>query len=406
MKHFNLPEGISSLPVYLNNAATSWPKPACVSEAVSKALAAQPGAMHRGGLESFDVFDAVRRELAPLLGISDPEQIALGPNATWALNLALFGFPYSASLQSGRPEYFPSKDTLPLIITTKAEHNSVLRPLYILEQKNIARILYLDTDHTGRVSLDCWQKAMNKYHPRLAVFSHASNVTGAVHDAAAMTAAAKSVGAAVLIDASQTLGYLNLEADKWGADMVAFTGHKYLLGPQGTGGLWVRKGLNLFPHLAGGTGIHSDLDTMPEEMPLHLEAGTGNEPSFHGLLAALQWRKEHPGFCSGCEDLLNHLRTGLIRAGAHVIIPEGLCTPVVSFTVPGETVSDIGFILQESYDIICRTGLHCAPKIFSCLGLPETVRLSLSGFTTAEELDTVISAIEDITGIVTEDEFS
>lgn len=369
--------------IYMNNAATSWPKPACVSQAVSEALLLPPGSMHRGGMDSFDVFDAVRSHLAPLMGISDPSRIALGANATWGLNLAIFGFPF----QPG--------DT---VVTTKAEHNSVLRPLYALEQKGLIHVQYVDTDETGRVSLQDWEGCLQDYRPRLAIFTHASNVTGAVNDAAAMTAAAKAVNARVLIDASQTLGWLTLTAEAWGADMVAFTGHKYLLGPQGTGGLWVRGDLSLHPHLLGGTGIQSDKDTMPEEMPLHLEAGTGNEPSFYGLLSALQWRENNPPDVTSCTNRLELLRQGLNKAGARVIVPSGECTPVVSFTLPGESASDTGFMLQESCGIICRTGLHCAPKIFSCLKVPETVRLSLSRFTTAEEIDQVIAAVEDIRG--------
>ena len=370
-------------PVYLNNAATSWPKPDCVSQAVAKAIEAQPGSMHRGGLDSFDIFDAVRESLAPLLGISDPYQIALGANATWGLNLALFGFP------------FHEGDT---VVTTKAEHNSVLRPLFELAHTRHITVIYIDTDPTGRVSLDDWEEAMAVYRPKLVVFNHASNVTGAVNDAASMTSAAKKIGACVLIDASQTLGWLSLHAEEWGADMVAFTGHKYLLGPQGTGGLWVRKSLTLKPHLMGGTGIKSDMDVMPIEMPLHLEAGTSNEPSYYGLLAALNWQKEHPLDSIDFEKKFSALRHGLVKAGARVILPEGECTPVVSFTIPGETVADVGFILQESYDILCRTGLHCAPKIFSCLPVPETVRISLSRFTSEEEISTLITAVEDIIG--------
>lgn len=369
--------------IYMNNAATSWPKPACVSQAVSEALLLPPGSMHRGGIDSFDVFDAVRTHLAPLMGISDPSRIALGANATWGLNLAIFGFPF----QPG--------DT---VVTTKAEHNSVLRPLYALEQKGLIHVQYVDTDETGRVSLQDWEGCLQNCRPRLAVFTHASNVTGAVNDAAHMTAAAKAINARVLIDASQTLGWLTLNAEAWGADMVAFTGHKYLLGPQGTGGLWVRDDLTLQPHLLGGTGIQSDKDTMPEQMPLHLEAGTGNEPSFYGLLSALQWRENNPPNISSCTHRLNRLRQGLNKAGARVIVPSGECTPVVSFTLPGESAADAGFMLQESCGIICRTGLHCAPKIFSCLKVPETVRLSLSRFTTAEEIDQVIAAVEDIRG--------
>ena len=376
-------DSLTDTRIYMNNAATSWPKPNCVSQAVSEALLLPPGSMHRGGLDSFDVFEAVRTHLAPLLGISDPAQIALGANATWGLNLAILGFPF----QPG--------DT---VVTTKAEHNSVLRPLYALEQKGLIHVNYVDTDETGRVSLQDWESCLQNCRPRLAVFTHASNVTGAVHDAAAMTAAAKALQARVLIDASQTLGWLTLNAEAWGADMVAFTGHKYLLGPQGTGGLWVRDDLRLQPHLLGGTGIQSDLDTMPEQMPLHLEAGTGNEPSFYGLLSALQWQEANPPDMSASAYRLEKLRQGLKAAGANVIIPQGECTPVVSFTLPGESVSDTGFMLQESMGIICRTGLHCAPKIFSCLRVPETVRLSLSRFTTMEEIDRVIAAVEDIRG--------
>ncbi|MDD3219279.1 MAG: aminotransferase class V-fold PLP-dependent enzyme [Lachnospiraceae bacterium] len=369
--------------IYMNNAATSWPKPNIVSQAVADALLQPPGSMHRGGLESFDVFAEVRMYLAALLGVSNPNQIALGSNATWGLNLALMGFP------------FHSGDT---VVTTKAEHNSVLRPLYELKQTKDLQIIYLDTDETGRVPLSAWVHAMQHVQPRLAFFTHASNVTGAIHDAAVMTKAAKAAGAAVLIDASQTMGWLDLDAENWGADMVAFTGHKYLLGPQGTGGLWVSKEMLLHPHLVGGTGIHSDSDTMPADMPLHLEAGTGNEPSYHGLLAALKWRKENPMSMESQMEKLVKLRTGLQNAGARIIQPDGLCTPVLSFQIPGETAADVGFILQESYCITCRSGIHCAPKIFSCLPFKESVRLSLSRFTTLEEIDAVIAAVEDIIG--------
>ena len=367
--------------IYLNNAATSWPKPDCVAEAVREALIQPPGSMHRGGAEDFDVFQAVREKLAVRLGVSDPSRISLGANATWGLNMALFGFP----LKSG--------DT---VVTTCAEHNSVLRPLYDREQKEGVRVIYLDTDEYGRVPLQRWQEAMREYRPKLAVFNHASNVTGAVHDAAAMAGAAKEAGAAVLLDASQTLGYLDLRAENWGVDMVAFTGHKYLLGPQGTGGVWVREGLELSPRLQGGTGIQSDSDTMPAEMPIHLEAGTGNEPSFHGLLSALVWAEENPADKEKIEKQLKHLREGLQEQGARVICPEGETTPVVSFTLPDVPVSDAGYFLQAGCGIVCRTGLHCAPKLFACLGVPETIRLSLSRFTEDEEIEEVLQAVRDM----------
>jgi len=369
--------------IYMNNAATSWPKPPCVAQAVEKALIELPGAMHRGGVEDFDVFAAVRKKLAPKLGVADPDRIALGCNATWALNAALFGFP----LQKGDA-----------VIATCAEHNSVIRPLHVLETQKGIRVVYVDTDRSGRVPLENWHQALHEHRPRLAVFTHASNVTGAVNDAAALAQAAKRSGAAVLMDASQTLGWMQVDAERWGVDMVAFTGHKYLLGPQGTGGLWVREGIQLSPHLVGGTGIHSDKDTMPEDMPLRLEAGTGNEPSCHGLLAALIWAEENPMDRAACNARLERLKRGLAEAGAAVICPEGPCTPVVSFNVPGYSPEDVGFMLTDSYGIVCRTGLHCAPKVFEGLGVPATVRLSLSRFATEDEVDEAVRAVRDIVG--------
>lgn len=367
--------------IYLNNAATSWPKPDCVAEAVRLAITCQPGSAHRGGIEDRDVFQETRLALSKKLGVSAPDQIALGCNATWGLNAAIQGFP----LRKGD-----------VVVTTNAEHNSVLRPLYKLERAGGIRVIYLDTDACGRISPSAWEEAVARYRPALCVFSHASNVTGAVNDARTLTEIAGAAGAAVLMDASQTLGWTEVRAQEWGTDMVAFTGHKYLLGPQGTGGLYVRPGLTLDPPLVGGTGIHSDMDTMPEEMPLHLEAGTGNEPSVHGLLAALLWAEKNPADKVGCQVRLAGLKKGLAEAGASVIDPGGECTPVVSFNIPGHTADEVGYILAESYDIVCRSGLHCAPRIFRNLGCPGTVRLSLSRFTSDDAVDAVLSAIRDI----------
>lgn len=367
--------------IYLNNAATSWPKPTCVAESVSTALLNMPGGANRGGIEDFDVFDEVRKGLSKRIGVSAYNNIALGCNSSWALNLGSFGM----DLKAG--------DT---VVSTKSEHNSVLRPLYALEQQGV-QVIYVDADKGGKILEDQWIKAVRTYKPRLAVFTHASNVTGAVNDAELLTGHAKAAGATVLLDASQSCGWLEIQAERWGVDMVAITGHKYLLGPQGTGALYVRPGLELKPYMVGGTGKLSDLLTMPEEMPIHLEAGTGNEPSFHGLLAAMKWADENPADKAECNDLLNYLKNGLRSAGAELVDPEGECTPVVSFNVTGKAPEDTAFILAEGYDIVCRSGLHCAPRILDCIGHPRgTVRLSLSRFTTKEELDEVIRAVRDI----------
>lgn len=367
--------------IYMNNAATSWPKPPQVAEAMAEAVTALPGAANRGGLRDYDVFEEVRRELALLLGIAGPEQIALGCNSTWGLNQAIFGYP----LRRG--------DT---VLYTVAEHNAILRPLHRLKGQGIQTVP-VPVNRVGRLEPGIWEKAVKKYVPRLCIFTHASNVTGAVNDAETLTAVAKEAGADVLLDISQTLGCVPVRLSRWGVDMAAFTGHKYLLGPQGTGGLYVRPGLSLISHMVGGTGVKSDLKEMPEEMPLRLEAGTGNEPSFHGLLAALTWSREHPLDQNSLNTVFEKLTSGLSALGCRVIAPGGATTPVVSFVIPGVPSGEAADILTESYDIILRAGLHCAPDIMADIGMPDgTIRLSLSRFTTAEEVEQVLFAVRDI----------
>lgn len=367
--------------IYMNNAATSWPKPDTVAEAMAQAVSALPGAANRGGIQDFDVFAETRIELAKLMGVSCPEQIALGCNSTWGLNQGIFGYPLSAG---------------DVVLTTTAEHNAVLRPLYRLAEKGV-QIHKVNVDNYGRVNPEVWEDALKQYRPGLCVLIHASNVTGAVNDAALLTKLAKEYGADMLLDISQTLGCVPVKLEEWNVDMAAFTGHKYLLGPQGTGGLYVRPGMKLRPHIIGGTGVKSDLTEMPKEMPLHLEAGTGNEPSYHGLLAALRWSSAHPLEEAELYGRVQQLTEGLQKLGCRVIVPDGMVTPVVSFVIPGVSSVDAADILMDSYDIICRVGLHCAPKIMEDLEMPGgTIRLSLSRFTTDQEVELVLEAVRDI----------
>lgn len=366
-------------PIYLNNAATSWPKPEEVGRAMEKALRSLPGSGNRGGIKSFDVFEQVRRELARFFGVRAHEQIALGCSATWGLNQGIFGYP----LERGD-----------CVLTTRAEHNSVLRPLHALKKKGI-RVISLPVGEDGRVSAESWEKAHKTYRPKLSILTHGSNVTGAVHDGERFARITGENGSELLLDVSQTAGYIPLELEKWGVAMAVFAGHKYLLGPQGTGGIYVRKDICLSPHMVGGTGVFSDLKDMPEQMPLHLEAGTGNEPSYYGLLAALLWSREHPLGKERTDFLAESCRRRLEALGCEVICPKGECTPVVSFTVPGYTPQETGDILSGSYDIICRVGLHCAPDILEDIRKPQgSVRLSFSRFSTEEELDIVLEAVE------------
>lgn len=367
--------------IYMNNAATSWPKPPCVAEAMAKSVTEPPGAMHRGGIEHFDVFDEVRKKLAALMGLENPKRIALGPNASWGLNLGIQGFP----LKEGD-----------CVLTSISEHNSVLRPLYALRDRRGVELHFATSDENGRIEPESWEELTKKFRPSLSVMTQASNVTGAVSSTKTLAEISRSHGSAVFVDASQSLGLLDVRPEEISADMMAFTGHKYLLGPQGTGGLWVRDGLELSPLLLGGTGIMSELESMPHDMPLRLEAGTGNEPSFHGLLAALTWREENPLDFEALRALLGYMTEGLMELGCRVIAPFGEKTPVLSFNVPGESPEDVGFILEESYDIILRQGLHCAPLIFKALGEKQSLRVSLSRFTTKHDVDTLLEGISDI----------
>lgn len=369
--------------IYLNNAATSWPKPLCVAEAVSEAIRSLPGSANRGGLKEKDDMWACRSHLAELLQVTNPSRISLGANATYALNEAIQGFPF----QRGD-----------VVLTTLAEHNAVLRPLYRLEKRGIIRTVFVPVEPDGRVNPSTWWDYLERYHPRMVVFIHASNVTGAVNDAQTLARLAKERNATVILDAAQSLGIVPVLPEIWGIDYVAFTGHKYLLGPQGTGGLYVAQRETVDPVYVGGTGIYSDQEEMPQEMPLRLEAGTPNEHSFAGLAAALQWRKENPvdgvSLQMRTEETANRLR----RAGAKVVEVRGERTPVIAFSIPGWDPADVGDVFFDSYDIICRTGLHCAPKILSNIGAPAegTVRVSLSRFTTEEEIDVLVTAVGEL----------
>jgi cysteine desulfurase / selenocysteine lyase len=370
-------------PVYLNNAATSFPKPPGMSREVAACLEQMPRHPGRSGATAEDILFLCRQELARLLKTGDPGQIVLCKHATEALNLAILGL---------------GLENHDMVITSAGEHNSVLRPLYRLEKKGQIKIKILPCDAQGRVNEGEWREAINRYSPRLAVLNHASNVTGAVNSPGILLKEAKERGCLTLLDASQTLGLLDMDAEKMGADLVAFTGHKYLLGPPGTGGLYVKQGIELEPVLTGGTGIRSDLKEMPPEMPGRLEPGTPCIPQFAGLLYSLNWQKKHPPPSKKMESLTKILEQGLMNLGAKVIEVNSERTPIVSFTLPGWDLKETGYILDKSFNILCRTGLHCAPLIHRWLGTaPQgSVRFSLSRFTSPEEVEYTLKVISQL----------
>ncbi len=373
--------------IYLNNAASSWPKAPGVAQEVGRALEAPPVHPGRAALRQDATADC-RAGLAALLASDRPDRVVLTVNATHALNLAILGL----DLQPGA-----------LVVTTVTEHNSVLRPLNHLAERRGIRVQIVGLDADGRIDSRAWAAALAG-RPALAVLNHASNVTGRIADAAQLLGQARGAGAVTLLDASQTLGIAPVPAARLQADLVAFTGHKGLHGPPGTGGLYVAPHLDLAQWFVGGTGVRSDLALHPADMPMRLEAGTPNVPALAGLAAALGWWARE-GACHRERTLLvaARLRAGLRTTPGIRLYgdgPEHESTGVVSFVIDGWTTEDVGYVLGESFDIICRTGLHCAPLIHEPLGCAPagTVRFSVSGFNTDDEIETAVRAVGQLAG--------
>ncbi len=369
--------------IYLNNAASSWPKAPGVVEAMAASLADMPEHPGRSLQKRGDVSAECRIRLAEMLGSDLSCRIVLTQHATHALNLAILGL----GLKPGDE-----------VVTTVTEHNSVLRPLARLEDAIGLRLTLVGTDADGTLDEDAFDQALRR-SPRLVAINHASNVTGRIQSVAAIFGNARQAGAVTLLDASQSLGHMPVVASELNADLIAFTGHKGLRGPSGTGGLYVAPGLELEQVLVGGTGVRSDLRLHPQEMPTRLEAGTPNVPALAGLATALRWHEENNGsFCSVAQARVGQLRNGLrsiprVRLFGDSEVDFGI--GIISFRIDGWKVEETGFVLAESFDIACRTGLHCAPLMHAALGsTPDgTVRFSPSGATSEDEVEQAIAAV-------------
>ena len=324
--------------------------------------------------------------MARLLGVvASPNSIVLTQHATHALNFAILG----VGLKSGDH-----------VITTVTEHNSVLRPLFHLEARLGLRLSIIGLDEEGGLDLMAFQQALAD-KPRFVVLNHVSNVTGRVNPVAQFFGLAKAAGAVTLLDASQSMGYLPVvDAPGLGADMVAFTGHKGLRGPLGVGGLYVSPDLELEQVMVGGTGVRSNLRFHPSEMPIRLEAGTPNVPAIMGLVVALRWLEtEGEVFQKRETKASSALREGLAAISGVRVFDGGVDpTGIISFQVAGWEVDEAGYVLAESFGIICRTGLHCAPLIHAEIGAGRngTIRFSPSGFTTDQEIETAIFALRSL----------
>jgi cysteine desulfurase family protein len=379
--------------LYFDNAATSWPKPEPVYGAAEIFMRQMGGNPGRTGstrtLEAERLVYRARAALARLFGAPDPARVVFALNATDALNMAIKGI-----IEPGDHVLF-----------TAMEHNSVLRPLGGLKRAGLISATMIPCSGEGVPDLDFLEKSFQP-RTRLLVINHASNVCGTIAPIDEMIAVAHRHGAYVLVDAAQSAGVIPIDVQASQIDLLAFTGHKGLLGPAGTGGLYVRPGLDLKPWREGGTGSFSELDLQPESMPERLEAGTLNGPGLAGLLEGVKFIEE-----VGLQQLRKHemelyayMRKKLSSIpGIKLYGPEApsRCTAVLSMVMEGIDCGELGYILESAYGILCRTGLHCAPLAHRALGtFPEgTVRLSPGYFTRKEDIDYLSGALEEIAAL-------
>ncbi|HEX6926389.1 MAG TPA: aminotransferase class V-fold PLP-dependent enzyme [Longimicrobiaceae bacterium] len=377
-----------SEPVYLDFAATAAVRPVEVVEAVTRYLhdvGATPGRSgHARAVEAGRIALRCRMALAELFGISgDPGRIAFQFNATHALNTALHGL-----LSPG--------DRL---VRTHYDHNSVRRPAVALARFGV-EVVVLAGYEDGRIDLDEARALIAGSRPaRVVALPHVSNVLGQRLPVRALADLAHEVGAVVVLDAAQSAGHLPVNVEREGVDLLAFTGHKGLLGPQGIGGLWVREGIDVRPLLRGGTGGDSLLEEMPEAYPDHLEAGSGNGPGIAGLLAGVEWlsRRGIEALHRSEQALKQRLHAGLARIpGIRVrspLDPEGV--GIVTFTSERMAAADLAARLEREHGVQCRAGLHCAPEAHRVLGTLEegAVRFSLGWASTQEDVERAIAAV-------------
>jgi cysteine desulfurase/selenocysteine lyase len=379
--------------IYLDNAATSWPKPESVYTAVDRYMREIGAAAGRGAysqaVESQRIVDEARRNCADLWGVTEPDRIVFGFNGTDVLNLAIHGV-----LRRGDH-----------VVTTVCEHNSVLRPLADATRRLDVEVTHVGCDGAGVVDAADMQRALRP-STRLVAVTHASNVTGAAQPIAQIARIVRTTDALFLVDAAQSAGHLpinNLELD---IDLIAASGHKAMLGPLGVGILHIRRGVEqeLLPVRQGGTGTHSTHDTPPDELPHRFEAGNLNMPALAGLAASTRFLLDRTidTIAAHEADLAARLCDGLKAIdGVRVLGPpgDGARAPVVSITVEGYDPQDFAAALDSAFGVQCRAGLHCAPRMHAALGtLPRggTVRFSVGWSTTPADIDRTLEAVAAI----------
>ena len=379
--------------IYLDNGATTLQKPECVREALLEAMASMGNSgrgVHDASLYAGRIIYRARESLAELLGAAAPEQVVFTANATESLNLVLGGL-------------FGLGDH---VITTVCEHNSVLRPLYRLQGVELSVLpVKADAGEERQAGILAYDELESLLRPntKALIITHASNLTGNITDLEQAAAFAKKHSLLLIVDAAQTAGAVPMDMERMGIDVLCFTGHKGLYGPQGTGGVCVRPGLSIRPLKVGGSGIHSFDREHPSEMPAALEAGTLNGHGIAGLGAAARWLLE-----IGVEQIRAREQALLRRFVDGVKEVEGVTlygnpdldrrTGIQSLNIRDYDSARVADWLYEDYGIAVRGGAHCAPLMHEALGTREqgAVRFSFSYFNTEAEADEAAAAVREL----------
>lgn len=376
--------------IYLNNAATSYPKPEGVLQGLIKFLSKAPFHHARTGFsnntEYVDIVDRCRTKLALLFNAADSSQIVFSSGATESLNLAIFGLPLEGKH----------------IVTTAIEHNSVLRPLKTMERDGRISITIVNSYEDGQIFPESIAEAILP-NTAAVIVNHCSNVTGMVNDIESIGAIAKEANIHFIVDASQSAGIYPIDVQKSGIDILVFTGHKSLNGLQGIGGAYIRKGVELRPLKVGGTGVRSNYLFQPETIPMYYEAGTQNIPGILSLYQGVKYIMETGmDYIRGSkEEIVQEIRNNLSDNDKVKLFPSIQCNfkpTLFCFTIEDMDPQDIGYILENNFNIIVRSGLHCAPLIHKNIGtFPSgSVRVSPSHFTTRNEINIFTDAIDKI----------
>lgn len=373
--------------IYLDNAATTMKKPQCVIDAVVAAMS-HMGNAGRGAtsaaLDASRVIYDTREKISDLFNLQNPSRVAFTCNSTESLNTAIKGI-----LSSGDHA-----------ITTALEHNSVLRPLYDLQAKGM-ELSIVDCDENGNIDYNDFEKLI-KENTKAIVCTHASNLVGNVLDVKKIGSIAKKHNLIFIVDASQSAGVFPIDMQDMNIDILCFTGHKGLLGPQGTGGICVREGIDVRPLKVGGSGVNTFSKEQPVEMPTHLEAGTLNGHAIAGLNAALDYLKEEgiDNIQKREEELMFRFYNGIKDIKDIKIFGnfENKRAAIVTFNVGDIDSAAFSDELSFAYDISTRAGAHCAPLMHKAMNTVEqgAVRFSFSHYNTEEEIDTAIKAVKEI----------